>query len=152
MIALPAACVVDASVAIKLFLIEEYTSEVQAFFLRLGDDIDAFAPDLMLTECTNTLWRQAAKNGYELAQAQCDLVDLLALAIRWTPTPTLLLRAFGIATTYGTTVYDACYVALAERLKLPLLTHDNRFANQLAGSAHVVLTLDTLFATAKREV
>ena len=145
--ALPAACVVDASVAIKLFLIEEYTSEVQAFFLRLGDDVDAFAPDLLQTECTNILWRQVSMKGYDLIQAQRDLADILSLAVKWTPTPELLPRAFEIATTYNSTAYDACYVALAERLNVPLLTHDNRLAKQLVGSTHVILTLDTLFTT-----
>jgi predicted nucleic acid-binding protein len=146
--ALPAACVVDASVAIKLVLLEEYTPQVQGFFLRLGDDIDAFAPDLLQTECANVLWRQVCMKGYALAQAQRDMVDLLALAVQWTPTPALLPRAFEIATTYGATVYDSCYVALAERLNLPLLTHDKRLANRLVHSAHLILTLDALFANA----
>lgn len=146
MIDLPAACVVDASVAIKLFLIEKYTPEVQAFFLRLDDSAEAFAPHLMLTECTNILWRQVVMKSYDIAQAQRDVVDLLALAVQWTPTPELLPRALEIATTYGSTVYDSCYVVLAERLNVPLLTHDNRLANQFQNSTHIILTLDKLFS------
>ena len=144
MTAFPSACVVDASVAIKLFLLEEYTPEVQAFFLRLDNDVDAFAPDLLLTECTNILWRQVTMKGYDQIQAQHDLVDLLALHVQWMPTTELLPRAFEIATSYGATAYDSCYVALAERLQLPLLTHDNRLAKRLMNSAHTIITLDTI--------
>jgi len=43
-------------------------------------------------------------------------------------------------------VYDACYVTLAERLTLPVLTADNRFAIAMTGSPYQVLTLDGLLA------
>jgi predicted nucleic acid-binding protein len=37
-------------------------------------------------------------------------------------------RAFQIALEFGISAYAACYVALAERLELPLLTADARLA------------------------
>ncbi|MHB9132655.1 MAG: type II toxin-antitoxin system VapC family toxin [Armatimonadota bacterium] len=141
---LPVDCVVDASVAIKLLLLEDYTSEVQAYFLRMADDVTASAPDLLLIECSNILWRQVRFNGYDTTQAQCDQRDLLALNIQYTPTTTLLPRALAISMTYGATVYDACYVALAELLQVPLLTADNRLIAQLKDAPYAVLTLDAL--------
>jgi len=51
-----------------------------------------------------------------------------------------------IAAARDISAYDACYVALAEQMQLPLLTADNKLAVKLAGSPHVVVTLDSLFA------
>ena len=145
--ALPVACVVDASVAIKLFLIEDYMAEVQSYFLRAGDDVEIYAPDLLPFECTNILWKQIQRHGYDLTQAQHDLANLLTLnEVQWVPTTTLLPRALEIAAAHAISSYDACYVALAERLQLPLLTADHRLANKLAGSPQRVLTLGALCA------
>jgi len=148
MSALPVACVLDASVMIKLFLLEDFTAEVQAYLLRAGDDIEVHAPDLLPIECTNILWKQIQRSGYDPAQARRDLADLLTLnGVQWVATGTLLPAALDIAALHAISAYDACYVALADRLHLPLLTADNRLANVLAGSQHSVLTLDALFST-----
>jgi len=152
MTALPAACVVDASVAIKLFLIEDYMAEVQAYFLRAGDDVELHAPDLLPIECSNILWKQVQRTGYAPAQAQRDLADLLSLnEVHWVSTGTLLPQALEIAMLHAITSYDACYVALADRLQMPLLTADNRLANKLVSSRHHILTLDAIFTPAVGE-
>ena len=147
MSAIPQQCVMDASVAIKLFLLEDYTTQVQEFFLHAGQDTVMHAPDLLPIECVNILWKQIWRNGYELAQAQRDLADLLTLKeLQWYATNGLLPTALHIATTYHISTYDACYVALAEQLNLPLLTADNKLVSKLATSPFTLITLDSLFA------
>jgi predicted nucleic acid-binding protein len=141
----PSACVVDAGIVLKLVLLETYTLEVQAYFLRLGADVVAHAPDLLLTECSNVLWKQVRFQGYPVAQAECDQLDILGLAIQWTPTATLLPRALSLAMTHRITVYDACYLALAESLSLPLLTADQRLANSVHIPSVMILTPDVTF-------
>ena len=53
--------------------------------------------------------------------------DLLALPIRVVPSAPLLPRVWELR--HNLTVYDACYVALAEAIDQPLLTADRRLAN-----------------------
>ena len=48
------------------------------------------------------------------------------------------------------TAYDACYVALAERLSIPVLTADNRLAAAMNGSPFQVISLDTLCTPATK--
>ena len=120
--------------------------EVQELFMRLTGTGQVHAPDLLPTECTNTLWKYVRSGEYDAIQAQQDLLDLLILDIRWAPTNKLLIRALEIACTYNTSAYDACYVALAENLNLPLVTADNKLAQKFASSPYVILTLDSLFS------
>ena len=145
---LPNKCVADASVVIKLFLLEEFTSQVQSFFLTLDNKQAIYAPDLLPIECSNILWRHVRFQGYPFEQAVRDQVDLLKLAIQWIPTMPLLPRALEIASPNSVTIYDACYVTLAEKMKMPLLTADNRLAGQLVNTPHVIITLDNLFSVA----
>ncbi|HOF86716.1 MAG TPA: type II toxin-antitoxin system VapC family toxin [Armatimonadota bacterium] len=148
---LPPVAVVDASVAIKLFLIEAYMADVQALFLQAGEGLELYAPDLLPVECANILWKQVQRAEYDPAQARRDLADLLLLqSVDWVSTTTLLPGALEIATAYSITAYDACYVALAERLKAPLLTADQQLAGKLASAPFVILTLETLFAAAEQ--
>jgi predicted nucleic acid-binding protein len=51
-----------------------------------------------------------------------------------TPTYDLTVAALPIAVTYDITAYDACYVALAQRLGIPLVTADQKLHGKLAGT------------------
>jgi len=139
---LPNACVVDANVVMRLFVPGAYMHEVQEYFA--GSTEGVHAPDLLTVECTNALWKYVRAGQYQLDQARQDLLDLFKLDIRWTATGDMLPGALEIAAARDITAYDACYVALAEHLQLPLLTADNKLAAKLAGSPHIVLTLDNL--------
>jgi|GEM_PF-2449459 len=55
-----------------------------------------------------------------------------------------IIRTIRLACDHGIFAYDARYIALAERLGVPLLTADGRLANLLANTAHHVVTLASL--------
>ena len=50
--------VVDASVAVKWFIAEQWTEESRKL---LAGRIDRHAPDLILAETTNVLWKKARR-------------------------------------------------------------------------------------------
>jgi predicted nucleic acid-binding protein len=84
------------------------------------------APRLMPFEAGNALRR--AELGGDLDQAAAALGHELLLALRvdlWAHSQ-VAERAWGLRGTF--TYYDACYVALAEKLNAPLLTLDRRLA------------------------
>ncbi len=139
---LPRECVIDASVTIKLFLPELHSGVVLAYFER--PDIQIYAPDLLPTECTNILWKAVQFNKYNRHQAVFDLQDLLKLPILFTLTQLLLPRALELSLAHGIAVYDACYLALAETLRLPFLTEDARLAAKVGRFAIPILVLSTL--------
>lgn len=140
------ACVVDASVGIKLFIEEDLSDKADALFAQLAADPPArlYVPDLFYIECSNILWKHCRRFGYRLDQARDALADLHALALIGTPTKELMLNSLEIAAAHGVTAYDASYVALAEKLAVPLVTADEKLVRMLVASPHHVHWLGNL--------
>lgn len=136
--------VVDASVGIKLFLPEEHSRDVQELFRAalISDEDSLYVPDLFFVECANVLWKKVRRGEYPESLAIHNLARLQAMELPTTPTSQLVDRALELACLHGTSVYDACYAALAERLDLPLLTADVRLVTLLSTAGIKTATLD----------
>jgi predicted nucleic acid-binding protein len=124
--AIPLACVVDASVGIKLFVDEQFSTQAHLLFDSLTREPPAslYVPDLFFIECANILWKYSRRFSRPLEDSQADLADLGRLALRVVPTADLMEDALTLAAQTGLTAYDACYAALAQRLDLVLITAD----------------------------
>lgn len=124
--------VVDASVVAK-WLIEEAGSD-QARALVDGPEA-LCAPELLLAEIGNLLWRkirlgetttEQAIQGFEaLRYGDIDLASLTDLHD----------AAFGLSRALDHPIYDCYYLSLAERQDAPLVTADRRFLQAVAGTA-----------------
>jgi len=146
MIAPPVACVVDASVGIKLVVAEALSNEAHALFAHLARDPAArfYVPDLFDLECANVLWKQTQRAGYPLADARLNLATLVALALQRLPVTTLATDALTIAANHRISAYDACYVAASQRQGVPLITADTKLVTKMAGTPYTVLFLGSL--------
>ena len=113
--------VVDASIAVK-WVIPEVLSD-KADRLRAGDD-EMLAPDLLLVEVANALWKKTA--GREISPMDADralhLVSESGIDLR--PTAPLLSRAMHLARRLDHPVYDCVYLALAEHEHASFVTAD----------------------------
>jgi len=132
------AFVIDASVAIK-WVIDEPGTE-QALLLRQHP---LSAPDLLVPECANILWKKVRRQ--ELSQDEAMLAaGLLERAdVRLEPMRALLERATRLAVALDHPAYDCMYLALAQILSCPLVTADDRLRRRTASiaSAPEVLSL-----------
>jgi predicted nucleic acid-binding protein len=138
------ACVVDASVGIKLFLQERGSENADRLCKGLVEHPGArfYVPDLFFVECANILWKYVHRFGYPAENARQDVEDLRALALRSVSTADLIASALELAPNYEITAYDACYAALALQTSLPLVTADDSLARKLGDSD--VETLDLM--------
>lgn len=115
--------VVDASVAIKWYVPEIHTG---AALRLLGDGSRLLAPDLLLPEFGNILWKKVRRGEMDEEAARATLQAFSRVPMSVHPSSSLLEGAFDIAQTTGTTVYDSLYVALAAVEGCPLATADRK--------------------------
>lgn len=132
----PFDCVVDANVGIKLFLMEPLSEQAYTLFAHLSDELPAqlYVPDLFFIECANILWKYARRFGYPAADALQDIGALAQLPLQRVAMAALVEAALELALRYSSTAYDSAYVALAQRLGLPLITADEALVRRFAGS------------------
>lgn len=116
-------CVFDASVAVKLLLRED---DSPAAFAAL-EHFDPYAPDFVVTEVANVLWRRARDPALSHRDLPA-LVRAFADDLELVPTLPLVPAALELAVQTGATVYDCVYLALALRDGARLVTADERFA------------------------
>jgi predicted nucleic acid-binding protein len=129
-------CVVDASVGIKLFLVEPLAGRADLLFASLTVTPPArlYVPDLFYVECTNILWKYVRRFGYSPKAARQDVADLVRLSLQVASTADLAEDALALALDHGITAYDAAYVSLAQKLSLPLVTADEALVRRLDGT------------------
>jgi len=113
------ALVIDASVAVKWVIEEEGTTEA----LALRDRALA-APDLLIAECANILWKKVRR--HELSEQEAVFAaGLLARAdIELMAMRPYLEAAVRIAVALDHPAYDCIYIALAEAEELRFVTAD----------------------------
>jgi predicted nucleic acid-binding protein len=85
------------------------------------------APELIDLEVTSVFRRLCAGTQFDPQRAAQALTDLDALRLDRVPHRPLVRRCWELR--HNVTVYDAAYIALAELLKAPLVTADQRLTN-----------------------
>jgi predicted nucleic acid-binding protein len=117
--------VLDASVLVVYLAGGELADETrEALFADPGA---AWAPHLVDAEVGHALWRTVLAGELSPNDARAALDDLADLPVRRAGHRGILGRAWELRA--NLTFYDGLYVALAERLDLPLLTLDARLAS-----------------------
>lgn len=150
----PFRAVIDASVAVKMFVPETLSAQAQAVFARFASEngADLIVPDFFFIECANVFYKWAQRSAYPGTDARAHLRDLTGLGLTVIPAQVLADDALEIALTHKITAYDACYVAAAAQLKLPLITADEKLATKVAkGSCDVQWLGDVKLAGASEE-
>jgi predicted nucleic acid-binding protein len=117
--------VIDTSVAVKWFSQEEDTPAALALRAALFQrECRLWAPDLLLYELANAL---RFHPRFTAEDAKAAIASIPDLGVEFIPAdPGLLRSAVDLAFRFKTTVYDACYLALADQLGLPLVSADEK--------------------------
>jgi predicted nucleic acid-binding protein len=126
--------VVDASVAVKWQLRdEEHVDKAdaikQAFLLRT---VGLIVPVIFTVEWANAINVAILRSRFPEAEWQAALQDLEALRIPVENPHGLLSEAWQIARSYGRSVYDGLYVALAKIEGCDLVTGDRKLFNAVS--------------------
>jgi predicted nucleic acid-binding protein len=123
--------VVDASVVAAAFFPEPHRAAAKAL---LADGEELVAPDLLLAEVANVIWKRHGRGEIDAAEANDLLADVLRLPINYTPAAELIESALELAVALQRTVYDSLYLALAIRQGAVMVTGDERLVNALSST------------------
>ena len=115
--------VVDASAMIDALIVGPRSAAVMQ---RLRQEQTFAAPHLLDVEVAQVSRRLVRTGQLAPANALAALANLIALPITRYPHTRLIARAFAVRN--NVTVYDGIYIALAEALKIPLITCDAKLA------------------------
>ena len=121
--------VVDASLAIKWFVEEDDSDKAQALLQSwVAQDVTRIAPFLMPFEVANALHQRVLRGELDINDSALMLTQLLDSRLELHHPPSLHVRALQLASQLRQgAVYDAHYLALAERFDCELWTADQRF-------------------------
>jgi len=133
--------VLDASVALRWFLdhpMPAYANRVKQFFLK-GDR--AMVPALWHLEMSNGLAvaeRRSILTAPDVDQAMIDIEQIVAQAVDTDGNIVSVRQSLATARAFQLSAYNAVYLDLARRERLPLATLDDRLR---AAAAHAEVEL-----------
>lgn len=133
--------VIDASLTLQWFLEDESERDYSLAILARLEDNQGVVPILWFYEVGNGLTIAHRRKRITLGQVIEFLGKLAALPIRvGEQEPATILQLTRLAQAHGLTNYDAAYLDLAARLRLPLATTDKslRRAAEVVGVEMVV--------------
>ena len=129
--------VIDASVAIKLVVPEQHS--LQAVALQSSQRLAA--PDILFSECANTLWKKVRRGELSETDAGEALEVLTDMDVQVVPCRELAQEALLLSLRLGHPAYDCLYLGLALRLETAVVTADERLLRKLIQSGPEWATL-----------
>ncbi len=123
----------DASVAVKWYVPERGSPDA---VMLLGSPFRLIAPDLLVSEFGNTVWKKTDRGELTLGEAKAIVQAFLAaLPLTLHPSTLLLEAACDIAMKFHRTVYDALYLSLAVAEDCLFVTADEALVRSVRATA-----------------
>jgi predicted nucleic acid-binding protein len=119
--------VIDASIAIKWVIEEDGTPQA----LALRQRARLIAPELLVAECANILWKKVRRNELLKEEAILAARLLQGAEIELRPTRSLCEAAARLSIEIDHPAYDCVYLALAAENECQFVTADERFLRRL---------------------
>ncbi len=140
--------VVDASIAVKWVVEEDGTPQA----LALRERAKLIAPELLVAECANILWKKVQRTELSTKEALLAARLLQGAEMELRPTRSLLEAAASIAIALDHPAYDCLYLALAIENDCQFVTADERFLRKLGQGRRRTLRGRAISLTAAAEL
>jgi predicted nucleic acid-binding protein len=122
--------VVDSNVIAKWILPEADSAQAHQVISDVSTPGQRLiALDLAYPEVASAIWKRLRQKAITAIEADGFLDALLQSPVEVFPAADLLKAAFPIAARYDRAIYDALFVALADKLSLPGVTADEPLYN-----------------------
>lgn len=127
--------VIDTSVALKWVVEERGTSEALALLRRNA----LIAPELLVAECSNALWKKVERKELTKPEALFAARLLQSARVELLPMRSLIEAATRFAIELSHPAYDCIYVALAIENRCKVVTADARFLSKISQAQRAVI-------------
>ena len=129
----------DASVAVKWMIEEEYSAEAQQVLKEMRDgEADLLAPTILKIEAANALNTYTRRRGIDPGLAAEALKSFAILPLTYVDTDwDALVEAFEVSISVDLAVYDAVYLVLARRSDATVVTMDDEILSKARGRFEV---------------
>jgi predicted nucleic acid-binding protein len=128
---------IDTSVVVKWFVAEEKQDAAEAL---IGTAL--IAPDLLMIEVSNAMWKKWRKHEIDVAQAAVAQ-SLVSTFVELVPSRPFAESALAIAIELEHPVYDCFYLAMCEAMAHRMITADKRLLARCGGTRfeHMLVAL-----------
>ena len=121
--------VIDASVAVKWYVNENYTQNAEKL---MDGNYELHAPELIFPEVGNIIWKKIIRGELSNDEGSQIVSAFTSQSIETHLHKPILGAAFIGAKSTQQTVYDWTYLALAGSLSCQFITADERFFNAIS--------------------
>jgi predicted nucleic acid-binding protein len=127
-------------------LTEEESRDADALFdAFLRSRVELLAPDVLLLEVANALWKQTALLKLLRSEEAVSIFhDFITLPLNLQPSNPLARRALDLAVKFQHPIYDMLYCALAIENDCEFVTADTVLASRLSGRLPFIRLLTTI--------
>jgi predicted nucleic acid-binding protein len=101
----------------------------------LESDFDLIAPDIVLIEAANALWKNVRRGLLTAEQAQARLADLPGFFNRLLPSSDFVGEALTLGLATQLPIYDCVYVVASRRTGAKLITADTKLVAKLTDTS-----------------
>ena len=124
--------IVDSNIVAKWLLPEPDSNRARAL---IAPEYKLRAPDLLMPELANVLWKGARRGDLTTAESgellKKFLQEHIDVTVRLLPSRLVIKQALMIAATERHSIYDCIYVALAVQSRCVLITADDRLVKTI---------------------
>ncbi len=138
--------VLDANVVVKWFIPEVDSDKADRLLADFrGHRLDIIAPDILVAEVGNTLWKRSVKTrDISPTDAATSYTDFLDLDVPVHSSAAIAEDALSIANSEQHPLYDMLYISLAMRRGCEFITADESLVNKLGARFPVIKLLKSL--------
>jgi predicted nucleic acid-binding protein len=128
--------VVDTSALFKLFYKEDNSDKMDELMqLLIQNDKPIFSIDLILYELGQIVLKKHRMKAV-MARDFPQRLEAMNIEIRFSDEE-FLRSVMDISKDLNTSFYDACFIAISERMDLPLITEDNEILRKYSNSMNI---------------
>jgi predicted nucleic acid-binding protein len=119
--------IVDTSIIGQRIILDVHTAHVRTLINdAAARSVGIYTPEFSRLELINIIWKHVRRQTISARDGEILIRDIKRLPLQLISSRQYEVAAFRIGVAHDFAVYDAVHIAIAQRLRLPLITADGK--------------------------